>query len=215
MFDFAPVGGGVALAGIVFMLVFGSKLVKVRKQAAGSEGFDIERYLFEAKVGEDSDFVGQPVGELKNALEAQKMDLVTLQSKRQVSPVVNRRQLLRSGDILVLQGSQEDIDGFTTEHKFALVSAENSTRELLHSADSQMLEIVVTPRSPLVGRTHLIAAMASICLLPRALARPTEVDYATLSSAWAMCYCSTGTRTRCKTPSLNSLVTLWRRGRLI
>jgi hypothetical protein len=35
----------------------------------------------------------------------------------------------------------------------ALVSAENSTRELLHSADSQMLEIVVTPRSPLVGRT--------------------------------------------------------------
>ncbi|HCO10798.1 MAG TPA: SLC13 family permease, partial [Gammaproteobacteria bacterium] len=62
MFDFAPVGGGVALAGIVFMLVFGSKLVKVRKQAAGSEGFDIERYLFEAKVGEDSDFVGQPVG---------------------------------------------------------------------------------------------------------------------------------------------------------
>jgi len=153
MFDFAPVGGGVALAGIVFMLVFGSKLVKVRKQAAGSEGFDIERYLFEAKVGEDSDFVGQPVGELKNALEAQKMDLVTLQSKRQVSPVVNRRQLLRSGDILVLQGSQEDIDGFTTEHKFALVSAENSTRELLHSADSQMLEIVVTPRSPLVGRT--------------------------------------------------------------
>jgi di/tricarboxylate transporter len=153
MFDFAPVGGGVALAGILFMLVFGSKLVRIRKQASGSEGFDIERYLFEAKVADDSDFIGQPVGELKDALEAQKMDLVTLQSRRQVSPVVNRQQLLRVGDILVLQGSQEDIDSFTTEHKFALVSAENSTRELLHSADSQMLEIVVTPRSPLVGRT--------------------------------------------------------------
>lgn len=153
MFDFAPVGGGVAIAGILFMLVFGSKLVKIRKQASGNEGFDIERYLFEAKVADDSDFVGQPVGDLKDALEAQKMDLVTLQSWRQVSPVVNRRQLLRVGDILVLQGSQEDIDGFTTEHKIALVSAENSTRELMHSADSQMLEIVVTPRSSLVGRT--------------------------------------------------------------
>ena len=153
MFDFAPVGGGVAIAGILFMLVFGSKLVRIRKQASGSEGFDIERYLFEAKVADDSDFVGQPVGDLKDALEAQKMDLVTLQSRRQVSPVVNRRQLLRVGDILVLQGSQEDIDGFTTEHKIALVSAENSTRELMHSADSQMLEIVVTPRSSLVGRT--------------------------------------------------------------
>ena len=37
--------------------------------------------------------------------------------------------------------------------------------------------------------------MASIFLLPRALARPTEADYATLSSAWAMCYCSTAKRT--------------------
>jgi di/tricarboxylate transporter len=153
MFDFAPVGGGVALTGILFMLVFGTKLVKIRKQASDGEGFDIERYLFEAKVADDSDFIGQPIGELKDSLEAQKMDLITLQSRRQVSPVVSRQQLLRVGDILVLQGSQEDIDSFTTEHKFALVSAENSTRELLHSADSQMLEIVVAPRSPLVGRT--------------------------------------------------------------
>ena len=153
MFDFAPVGGGVALTGILFMLVFGTKLVKIRKQASDGEGFDIERYLFEAKVADDSDFIGQPIGELKDALEAQEMDLITLQSRRQVSPVVSRQQLLRVGDILVLQGSQEDIDSFTTEHKFALVSAENSTRELLHSADSQMLEIVVAPRSPLVGRT--------------------------------------------------------------
>ena len=153
MFDFAPVGGGVALTGILFMLVFGTKLVKIRKQASDGEGFDIERYLFEAKVADDSDFIGQPIGELKDALEAQEMDLITLQSRRQVSPVVSRQQLLRVGDILVLQGSQEDIDSFTTEYKFALVSAENSTRELLHSADSQMLEIVVAPRSPLVGRT--------------------------------------------------------------
>ncbi len=153
MFDFAPVGGGVALAGILFMLLIGSRLVKVRKQAADVEAFDIERYLFEAKVSADSEFVDQPIAALKDALAEGKMDLITLQSRRQVTAVVNRHQLLRENDILVLQGSQEDIDAFTTEHNLPLVSAENSTRELLHSADSQMLEVVVTARSQLVGRT--------------------------------------------------------------
>lgn len=153
MFDYAPVGGAVALAGIVFMLLFGSRLVKVRQPSQGAEGFDIERYLFEARVVADSAFLGKTVGELKAALAEGKMDLVTLQSRRQIAAVANRHQQLSEGDILVLQGSQEDIDAFTTEQNLALVSAENSTRELLHSADSQMLEIVVTPRSPLVGRT--------------------------------------------------------------
>ena len=37
MFDFAPVGGGIALCGILFMLLFGWKLVKVRKKTAGLE----------------------------------------------------------------------------------------------------------------------------------------------------------------------------------
>ena len=117
MFDFAPVGGGVAIAGIVFMLVFGSQLVKVRKQATGSEGFDIERYLFEAKVGEDSDFVGHPVGAFKNALEAQQLDLVTLQIKHHVSPVLNSRQLLIPHDLTHLQHPHEDSVAFPPQHK--------------------------------------------------------------------------------------------------
>ena len=58
MFDFAPVGGGVALAGIVFLLLFGWRLVKVRKQTAGFDLFDIEHYLFETRVVAESDLVG-------------------------------------------------------------------------------------------------------------------------------------------------------------
>ena len=43
--------------GIVF-LSFGWRLVKVRKQTAGFELFDIEHYLFETRVVAESDLVG-------------------------------------------------------------------------------------------------------------------------------------------------------------
>lgn len=58
MFDFTPVGGVIALAGILFMLLFGWRLVKVRSTDLGANLFDIDGYLFETRVTEDSPIVG-------------------------------------------------------------------------------------------------------------------------------------------------------------
>ena len=53
MFDFAPVGGGVAICGIVFMLLIGWRLVKVRKDSVEADLFAVEKYLFELKMQEE------------------------------------------------------------------------------------------------------------------------------------------------------------------
>ncbi|NQV69729.1 MAG: SLC13 family permease [Pseudohongiella sp.] len=153
MFDFAPVGGGIAVCGILFMLLIGWKLVKVRKQTTGLELFDIEKYLFELKVTKDTSFVGKAVGELKDALAEQKMDLLSMVHKREKMPVVYRRHKIAVNDLLMLQGSHDDIDSFVSAHNFQLLSAENAQKEILHSEDSQIAEVVVTPRSPILGRT--------------------------------------------------------------
>ena len=94
MFDFAPVGGGVAIAGILFMLFIGWRLVKVRKQTSGLELFDVEKYLFELKVPAESALVGKRVGELKDLLAEQKMDILSLVHKQQKMAVVSRRHIL-------------------------------------------------------------------------------------------------------------------------
>ena len=83
MFSFAPVGGAIALAGIIFMLTVGWKLVKVRKQSAGLELFDVEKYLFELKITAESGLLDQSVGELKDQLSEEKMDLISLIHKRE------------------------------------------------------------------------------------------------------------------------------------
>jgi di/tricarboxylate transporter len=56
MFDFAPVGLAVALAGVVFIVLVGWRLVPRREPAL--EGFDAGRYLTEARVPEKAKAVG-------------------------------------------------------------------------------------------------------------------------------------------------------------
>ncbi len=153
MFSFAPVGGAIALAGIIFMLTVGWKLVKVRKQSAGLELFDVEKYLFELKITAESGLLDQSVGELKDQLSEEKMDLISLIHKREKMSVVRRSHRLAENDLLMLQGPQEDIDQFASKHSLQMLSAENARKEILHSEDSQVSEVVVTASSPIVNQT--------------------------------------------------------------
>ena len=153
MFDYAPVGGGIAICGIFFMLFIGWKLVKVRKQTTGLELFDVEKYLFELKVTEESIFFEKKAGRLKDSLAEQNLTLLSMVHRRKEIPVVYRRQLIAAGDLLMIQGSHDDIAQFSNNHGLLMVSAENAQREVLHSEDMQAAEVVVTPNSPILGRT--------------------------------------------------------------
>ena len=153
MFDYAPVGGGIAICGIFFMLFIGWKLVKVRKQTTGLELFDVEKYLFELKVTEESTFFEKRAGELKDSLAEQNLTLLSMVHRRENISVVYRRQLISASDLLMIQGSHDDIAQFSKNHNLQIVSAENAQREVLHSEDMQAVEVVVTPNSFIVGRT--------------------------------------------------------------
>jgi di/tricarboxylate transporter len=53
----------------------------------------------------------------------------------------------------MLQGSHDDIDSFASIHDLTMLSAENARKEILHSEDSQIAEVVITKNSPIVGKT--------------------------------------------------------------
>ncbi|MBM87860.1 MAG: SLC13 family permease [Gammaproteobacteria bacterium] len=154
MFDFAPVGGGIAFCGIIFMLLFGWKLVKVRKKSAGLELFDVEKYLFELKVTSESDLAGRTVQVVNKDLVNNKIGLLSIIHKGK--PFSNvyyfRGHELGNNDLLIVQGSHDDVDAYATMNKLDMVSAENARKEILHSEDSRISEIVVTPQSMVVGR---------------------------------------------------------------
>ncbi|MCW8842094.1 MAG: SLC13 family permease, partial [Rhodobacteraceae bacterium] len=57
MFDFAPVGGITALAGLVFVALIGWRLIPAREDA-GKKVSDLDQYLAELTVPEESKLIG-------------------------------------------------------------------------------------------------------------------------------------------------------------
>ena len=78
MFDFAPVGGIVALTGLLFITLIGWRLIKPRKSSSVTELFDIEDYLFEVRIDEESPLIGMKFGELDKELSNREINLLSL-----------------------------------------------------------------------------------------------------------------------------------------
>ncbi len=153
MFDFSPVGGVIALAGIVFMLLVGWRLVKVRNTDLGDNLFDIDGYLFETKVTEDSPIVNMSTSKFQNMLRDNKMDLLARISGDTEFAPPDGRYKIKKGDYLMIQGAHDDVQAMASEHKLSLHTATNQKAEFSHSVDTKVVEVVVTANSPLVGRT--------------------------------------------------------------
>ncbi|MEQ8409794.1 MAG: SLC13 family permease [Gammaproteobacteria bacterium] len=155
MFDFSPVGGVVALCGIFFMLIVGWRLVKVRKQTAGMDLFEIEEYLFELKVTKESELIGQTVGTMKKMLVEAKMDLLSYEHGKKMVRVVsadNDRELADNMRVMV-QGPHDEVQKFAKDNNLGMHTAMNGMQALLHSEDKEFSEVVITPNSRLIGAT--------------------------------------------------------------
>src|SRR5690606_5898000 len=110
------------------------------------------KYLFELKLPRDSKLVGQTVGELRDALTEHNADLLTLIHSKKKIAQVHRRITLAANDLLMVQGSQENIDKLASQLGLQLVSAESARQEVLHGEDTQIMEAVVAPDSRADGR---------------------------------------------------------------
>lgn len=108
MFDFAPVGVAVALAGVAFIAAVGWRLVPARKSLA-SGGFETGSYLTEVRVPEGSKAVDLTLRAFELEIDASGAQIVGLISNdvRINAPHGGRR--IRADDILVLQADVEAV----------------------------------------------------------------------------------------------------------
>ncbi|MHB1216169.1 MAG: SLC13 family permease [Thiobacillus sp.] len=133
MFDFTPVGLAAAVAGVLFVVIVGWRLVPARKRA-GTEGFETGAYLTEVRVTEKSKIVGKSLRDIETALDEADAQIVGLvrNDVRMIAPQPGRKLL--AGDILVIEAEVEALAsvltslGLTLEEADAL-SAPEETRE--------------------------------------------------------------------------------------
>ncbi|HLT27222.1 MAG TPA: SLC13 family permease [Zeimonas sp.] len=154
MFDFMPVGAGLALAGVVF-LVLGYRLLPAPRKGTASmdAAFKIEDYTAEARVPEDSPSVGKTVAELE-ALGDGEVSVATIIRERYRRYTPADHWTLNAGDLLLLQGEPGALEKVVAQGKLELAGDERvEPDEKNDPEDTGVMEGVVTGDSLLVGRS--------------------------------------------------------------
>jgi di/tricarboxylate transporter len=154
MFDFAPVGLGVAVAGLLFVTLAGWRLVPQRKGAASREElFEIGEYITEVTVPEESKAVGKRVRDLGTMTEGEIVVIgLVRDKKRQYVP--SSFMPLEADDVLIVEASPGDLNTLVEEAGLALSASRRLGEEALGSPSAMgLMEAVVIADSPLIGRT--------------------------------------------------------------
>lgn len=159
MFDFAPVGGLTAIAGLIFVALIGWRLIPKREDATANVA-DLGEYIAELTVPEDSKLIGQRVEELYEDAEKADVAIIGLirDGKRRYGR--SRHTTLQAGDALVLESAPDALDEFRTALS---LSFSDEKRESLLKADGEGLEVieaVVPVESRLNGRTAQAVGLA-------------------------------------------------------
>ena len=153
MFDFAPVGLGLTVAGILFITFIGWRLLPERKgQSSGSDLFEIDNYITEVRVTSDSKIKGDTYGDLYGITEneVQLLGLVRRKKRIHMPPV---DEPLKTNDILILEADTETLKEFVDKTGVKLVGNRKFRKDAKGSEDIVTREVVVMPDSPVIGRT--------------------------------------------------------------
>ena len=156
MFDFALVGLGIAVAGVLFIVLIGWRLIPSRQTPlAMGDTLDIAGYMTEARVPEDSRFVGKLVRDLEDLAE-EDVAIAGLIHRGVVYGAPSSYQIIDANDIFVIEADPEDLKAFIDETGFVLQGPEDSRSEIeqtLGSEDVSMVEVIVSPNGLAEGRT--------------------------------------------------------------
>lgn len=128
MFDFAPVGIGIAISGFLFLVVGWRLLPSNRTPPASAEqAFETDPYLTEVRLGEKSTLLDKTVGDLE-ALGEGDVEVVAIirENQRRYTPAWHWQ--LFAGDILVLRAEALALRKLIEEAKLDLHASESAAK---------------------------------------------------------------------------------------
>ena len=151
MFDFTPVGLGVAFVGLVFISLIGWRLTPIRRgQASREEEFEVENYYTEVRIPKGSTVLGKSINELLSAAGSEIKPL-GLWRENQCLPGPNGSEVLLPDDILIIRTNVDDLDKFLKSAKRELVGSKEIGA--IQSDKIGLTEVVVMNNSLLAGRS--------------------------------------------------------------
>ncbi len=162
MFDFAPVGAGVALAGAIFVIILGWRLIPCRKGRLSQEDlFEIESYLTEVYVPEGSKYAGKRLMDLGCATDGEITVVGHVRNKKKL-PFFSPYRMFSEGDHIIIKANAEDLKEFLSVTGMELTGSRKLSAEDLSSDEISIVEAVVTTNSALEGQNARTMNLRSV-----------------------------------------------------
>jgi di/tricarboxylate transporter len=149
MFDFMPVGLGLALAGVAFLTV-GWRLLPSERHGKLPEAFELENFTTEAVVPASSPLAEKSVSDLEN-LADEAVTVIGLIRENWRRYVPAGHWMLRADDVLVLEGEPNELKKLVDKAKLELVGRKDISPEQVKADEIGVVEAVVQEGSSLVG----------------------------------------------------------------
>lgn len=153
MFDFSLVGVGVAGIGLLFIVLVGWRLIPLRRGTSGVGSlFEIENYITEVQVTEESGLAGKTLRAIGDFTKAQAIIIGLVRGReRRMEP--SAHTVLQAEDILILSSDTKNIKKLVDASGLALVGSKQIGQADLESEDVAIMEMVIMPNSLMLGST--------------------------------------------------------------
>ncbi len=176
LFDFSPVGGIIAILGVLFIAVIGWRLIpKDLNKKPGKESlFSIDNYVTEIRIPVDCKFIGRRISEIENYTE----DRLSIISSISIDGEINNifhNHIIVEGDRFQVQADPLELKLMMDEFNIRLTKKMRTRINSLKEKNTIYKELLVTPNSPLVNRNRTyLRRRSSNSLILMAVARENE-----------------------------------------
>jgi di/tricarboxylate transporter len=161
MFDFGPVGGAVALAGVAFIVLGGWRLVPRREPGRDQEErYSIGDYLTEVRVPPESKAVGLTFAEIEQEFAPDVTIVSLVRGERQI-PLPAPWDVLRADDVLIIEANADKIDELGSKFELEYEGRNGPLAGTLRSDDVAVVEAVVSSGARIAGRSAYSVRMRS------------------------------------------------------
>ena len=152
MFDFAPVGGLTAIAGLAFVALIGWRLIPMRGDPGDSRS-ELAQYIAELTIPEDSDLIGRRLAELDET--AEKADVAILGLIRDGRRRYGRsaHSILRAEDAVVIEATPEALDEFRSALSLGFSDSQRQDKLTAAGEGLDVFEVVVPEGARIAGKT--------------------------------------------------------------
>jgi di/tricarboxylate transporter len=152
MFDFAPVGLAVAIAGLAFLALVGWRIIPQRESGnAMAELAAMENYVSELVVEAKAKALGQRIADLDPIADEHDTQILGLVRKDKRLPGRARSEEILEGDLLVVEGAPEALNNLASALGLGFQGKSGEKAPL--DAGQGFIEAVVSQESRLIGRS--------------------------------------------------------------